>query len=514
MNDLLLTLKNIWDGKDKPILMENISALTFDEFANEVDCCVKTLTAAHAKSVALISNNSIEWIIVDFACQTIGIPLLPLPSYFSRQQIQYSINDAGCNVLLCDQHLDHYFLPHAEVSTEKSASDFIATTTLMSEYKQLHLYKVNTVNDADMPVGTAKITYTSGSTGQPKGVCLSQHQQWQVASSIAQAIDVKIDNHLCILPLAVLLENVAGVYSAMLNGSTVVVKSLEELGFTGSSSLDFERLLTNLSEINPSSFITTPEILQGLVIAAEQGWQVPKNIKLIAVGGARVAEKLLQRALNVTLPVYQGYGLSECSSVVSLNVPNENRLGSAGKVLPHMQVSIDDGEIVIQDNLFLGYVDEPNSWYQKLYRTGDLGYLDENGFLHISGRKKNLIITSYGRNINPEWIESELLSSNVLKQAYVFGDDKPYCVAALCSMHADIGELEIADWLSLVNAKLPDYAQIKVWFVYNEALTPSSGLLTENGRPKRIELDRFFEPEIKQLYLQSLVTSSELELSS
>ena len=128
-----------------------------------------------------------------------------------------------------------------------------------------------------------------------------------------------------------LLENVAGVYGPLLANGTVIVPSLADVGLGGSSSIDVERLLACISLHDPESLILVPEILRVLTIAAERGWRPPTSLRFVAVGGSRVAPELIDKARGVGLPVYEGYGLSECGSVVSLNVVGHTRTGTAGQ---------------------------------------------------------------------------------------------------------------------------------------------------------------------------------------
>ncbi|MCJ8272757.1 MAG: AMP-binding protein, partial [Psychrosphaera sp.] len=211
------------------------------------------------------------------------------------------------------------------------------------------------------------------------------------------------------------------------------------------------------------------------------------------------------RAHKAGIAVYQGYGLSECGSVVSLNAPNQANHNTMGRVLAHNTVTIEDGEVMVSGDCFLGYANQPDSWGQLKCATGDIGFIDDNGYLTITGRRKNLLISSYGRNINPEWVESELLASSLLKQAFVFGDGKPYCVAALSVAdvgveNAHVDSTLIDQWIKQVNAQLPDYAQIKAWFLVLQPILPGSSLLTSNGRPKRLPLLDFFQKQINQHY--------------
>jgi long-subunit acyl-CoA synthetase (AMP-forming) len=226
-------------------------------------------------------------------------------------------------------------------------------------------------------------------------------------------------------------------------------------------------------------------------------------LRWVAVGGARVAPCLLQRAEALGLPVYEGYGLSECASVVALNTPAAYRAGSVGKPLPHVRLSFGaDGEIFVGGATLLGYVGDdrpaPDNW-----PSGDIGHLDADGFLHLHGRKKNLLITSFGRNISPEWLESELCAEAAIAQAVVFGDARPWPAALIVPRRAGLVDTgtyaDIARAVLQVNAGLPEYARIGDWLLA-EPFTFANGQATSNGRPRRDNIWQQYQQQIASLY--------------
>ena len=159
-----------------------------------------------------------------------------------------------------------------------------------------------------------------------------------------------------------------------------------------------------------------------------------------------------------------------------------------------------DGEVVVRGNAFLGYVGEPASWYPQFVRTGDLGDLDADGYLQLHGRKKNLLISSFGRNISPEWVESELVAGPLLAQAIVVGDAQPFCAALILARRTDIRDQDIQLWIDSANRRLPDYARIRRWVRLTQPLAAIPGLLTENGRPRRALIQTHFACEIAALF--------------
>jgi long-subunit acyl-CoA synthetase (AMP-forming) len=219
------------------------------------------------------------------------------------------------------------------------------------------------------------------------------------------------------------------------------------------------------------------------------------------------------------IPVYEGYGLSECASVVALNTPKDERIGSVGKVLSNRIVRVSkDGEIEVKNVGLPHYLESaeglrnkhqytpgsaPRSTDETWLPTGDLGHLDDEGFLYLDGRKKNVLITSFGRNISPEWPESLLLGSGLFKQAIVVGDGQAQLSALLVTAKDDVSDEAIQLAITSVNQDLPDYAQIGPWMLADEPFTPNNGLATANGRLKRDLIKNKFNNQIELLYART-----------
>jgi long-subunit acyl-CoA synthetase (AMP-forming) len=336
----------------------------------------------------------------------VDIPTVPLPLYFSSVQSIHVLHSAGVDWVLTDQ---------VERLHQSGLVDRCAAEPV---HDSLCLLSVPAVisNFVPLPEGTQKITFTSGTTGEPKGVCLGADELETAAESLRVASAATSDDrHLCVLPMATLLENVGGLYAAILAGATICAPPLAQVGLSGSSALDVTRFIAALHTFRATSAILIPQMLQALIAAGESGTSMPQTLRYLAVGGAPVSARLLDAAEKLGLPVYEGYGLSECASVVTLNRPAAARRGSVGKPLPHVQIVVSsDGEIHVhgvrwRDYLGSGVGAQANT---DVVATGDLGYLDNDGFLYLTGRKKHIFITSFGRNIAPEWVESKLLRSH------------------------------------------------------------------------------------------------------
>ncbi len=447
--------------------------------------------------MALVLDNTPAWVVWDLAALAAGITHVPIPAFFSAAQKQHALQDAAVELVLTDQpEAIHTWLAAAVPENEYTLAAF-----------KVSVFRLQPVKRRIDP-GIAKITYTSGTTGQPKGVCLSAPAMLQVASSVLQATQLPPGHrHFCVLPLATLLENVAGVYATLLAGGCVVVLPSVKVGFTGSR-FDITRLHQGLQQSRAHTAILLPELLRALVLALQQGLPQLTDLRFLAVGGAKVAPALLAEAAECALPVYEGYGLSECASVVTLNQPGAHRLGSIGKPLPHMQLKLaQDGELWLRGNTFLGYTSadgtcqsiEPDG--EGFIPSGDLARVDDDGYWSLIGRKKNMFITSFGRNVSPEWVESTLCHGAVIMQACVFGEARPYNVAVIvAATHAS--ETQVAEAVARSNAVLPDYAQIGRWVLASHPFSLQNGQVTANGRIKRDAIWEFFHVQLQALYLE------------
>jgi len=428
-------------------LIGSEDSITYADLLPHVAVKASQLRGRYCRVLGIQLDNSPAWVLWDLATVQAGVVCVPLPTFFTQQQLEHVIQAAG---------IDHLVTPQGLIPT-----GFVGTPR------------------TPVPEGMSKITFTSGTTGTPKGVCLSQDGLEQVAQSLLGALgDGYAANHLSVLPLAILLENVAGVYSALLAGARCHLYSLKQIGMGNPFQLDFCGLVLAMVVNEISSAILVPELLRGLIAMLYHAAVRLPDMKFLAVGGSKVAPELLLQAQAVGLPIFEGYGLSECGSVVALNTPTDARVGAVGKVLPHIGLSCDGGEIIIHNPAFLGYLGAP---HHGEFATGDLGHLDADGFLHISGRKKNLLITSFGRNISPEWVESVLLSQPEIAQAVVYGDAQPY-LGALLVPAAPEADVEAA--VQRANQGLPDYAKVQV----SHCVPPfrvTDGTLTSTGRPRR-----------------------------
>lgn len=417
--------------------------------------------------VAVLADNGPEWVVADLACQLAGAVHLPLPGFFHREQLRHVLDEAGADTVLTD---------HPERIGELDLG-----FSITGRWQGLEWLR-RVADPIALPPGTAKISFTSGSTGTPKGVCLSLAGLLDTATAACERLaGLPLQRHLAVLPLALLLENVAGVYAPLLRGMQVHLPPLETVGWQGMAGFDPSRLGAAVDSAGADSLILVPELLKGWALCLGAAGGMATGPRFVAVGGARVAPELLAAARAVGIPAYQGYGLTEAGSVVALNLPGEDGEG-VGRPLRHVDWRLEGGELQVRTRGFLGYVGAPaapGSWFP----TGDLAGVDERGHLHLAGRSKNLLITSYGRNISPEWIESLLLAEPAIMQAVVCGDGDA-APAAVVVPRPGVGRSEAQAAVARANGALPDYARIGR-VVLSEPFSAANGLATGNGRPRR-----------------------------
>lgn len=496
MNKFFSTLERHAQLEPQKIaLVGETSSLTYEELIQQVNRLADWLKANNIGRAGLWGENSIAWVIADLAACKAQITLVPLPRFFSKTQLAHLVAQSQLPCVLTCGDIERAIYSEHRVATP--VKDIFCDYLLTSG-------ESTSLNDI------CKITFTSGTTGAPKGVCLNATTLENVVDALAERIyttpgaELNINLHFTLLPLSTLLENIAGIYVPLYLGKKIIVLSGNTVGLTGSSQLSIPTLLKSLHQYQPDSLIMLPQILLGCVAATAKGFPLPKSLKFVAVGGARTPVGLLEQASALGIPVFEGYGLSECASVVSLNSPVANKPGSVGKPLSHLSVKIDAGTIKVRGNTFSGYLGQPGDTGNEWLDTGDLGYLDDEGFLFITGRKKNLIITSFGRNISPEWIESELAISRNIAQSIIVGDAQAFCGAIIVPASHEVKAQDIAQDIARANQHLPDYARVQKFIVAKEPFSVANQLSTDNGRLRRSAIISAYASDIANMYSTEL----------
>src|ERR1700688_5031512 len=337
------------------------------------------------QTIGIYAPNGIGWVIAQLACAFAGKVVVPLATFFSAAQLGHVVRDASVELILA-----------SEQTAALSAQSGVPTHVIDIHRSGAPL--------PDVIDGFGQIIYTSGSTGQPKGV---RHQSGQIAWSAAAmgaatAARAK-DTYLSVLPLPLLLETICSIFIPTLLGAYVHFDTglAEQVGRGDASGIakafDIHR---------PTMSVLVPQLLKHWVAELQAvGQTAPSSLRFVAVGGAPVPNQVANVAWSLGIPVHEGYGLSECCSVVTVNRPGERRSGTVGRPLNGLSVSVDNGEIVVDGpSITDGYLGQDPA--HGPWRTGDLGAIDRDGFVTVHGRKDSLLVTSFGRNVSPEWIET------------------------------------------------------------------------------------------------------------
>lgn len=486
---------------DAPALEWESGWLSYAELAMAVERYARTQFRCADRRCGLLLDNGPAWVILDLAARRAGIVLVPIPTYFSVGQVRHAIDSAGLDLLVTDQ------APQFHEVFDQAPAILDLGLDIAPDVVALNLPR-GAASRASIPPGGRKVTFTSGTTGAPKGVCLADAAIDRVSRSLHDASGARPDDrHLCLLPLATLLENIAGIDIPLLAGAVACVPKLATVGLHGSSQVDIRATAAAIDAFKATTIVTVPQLLMGLLALAGVGQWKPKTLRLIAVGGAPLPRGAIEKARAAGLPVYEGYGLSELSSVVAFNRPGADRPGSVGRPLPHAEVTLaEDGEVWVRGSIFAGYLGEAGDEGSAALRdgfwaTGDLGRFDGDGYLHLTGRKKNMFISAFGRNVAPEWVECELTGGVSIGQAAVFGEARPWNVAVIVPRTAAPGlQSRIVADLQRANARLPDYARVRRWILADAPFTTGNGQMTENGRLRRQAiLDRYGD-RLSRLY--------------
>ncbi|MCX4545878.1 AMP-binding protein [Streptomyces sp. NBC_01565] len=285
-----------------------------------------------------------------------------------------------------------------------------------------------------------KIIHTSGTTSRPKGVRIRSGGIGALIDSLHAAMPADaFARYLSVVPFSLLIEQVTGLYLVLLDGGcvTLLPPTAPLVGTSGSA---VEATLPHLVTARTTAVVATPALVNALADAARRAEEAGQDVNqalfgtdrapLICCGGAPVHPDTLRELDGFGIPVYEGYGLSENSSVVSWNTPGARRIGTVGRPLRHVRVRLsEEGEVLVSSpSLFAGYTrPDPSACavVDGWLHTGDLASIDEDGFLRITGRQKNVIITAAGRNVAPEWVEAQYARLPFVRAAAVVGNDLP-----------------------------------------------------------------------------------------
>jgi long-chain acyl-CoA synthetase len=534
--------------------------VTASEFRDQVVEVAKGLIAAgveHGDKVALMSRTRYEWTLVDYAIWSIGAVTVPIYETSSVEQVRWILSDSDAKAVFVE--LD----THEETVREASPG-------LKAVWRVDGALETGDVADSEVdrrrePVGgadLATIVYTSGTTGRPKGCRITHDNLLFTALNVLRGplepLFATKD------PAALLFLPLAHIFARMIQ----VV--LIEAGAVIAHTPNMKNVAPDLQDFKPTFLLGVPRVFEKVYNGAEQkaiaggkgkifaravdvaeSWSraessggAPLGLRLqravfdklvysklraatggrlsaAVSGGGALGERLGHFFRGVGIEVFEGYGLTETSAPCSVNMPGANKIGTVGKPLPGVTLSIaDDGEILAKGrNVFAGYwkndeataeVIDSDGWFH----TGDVGELDSDGYVRITGRKKEILVTAAGKNVAPGPLEDALRAHPLISQAMIVGDGRPF-VAALITLDPEavpsgssVAELrsdpkvraEIQSAVDRANLSVSKAEQIKKFTILDADITEDSGHLTPTLKVKRGVVMRDFAKEIDELY--------------
>jgi long-chain acyl-CoA synthetase len=388
--------------------------------------------------VVLVANNRYEWLVVDLAILSLGAVHVPLHATLSpTQQLDQIADSRPCCLIVETDALSG--LPDLPtIYLEASSSEKDCWSDLMQKADPDR--GASAVEKVVGSLGTenlATILYTSGTTGDSKGVMLSHGNVASNAIATADVFQLGEDKvRLTFLPFSHIFARGCDIYGWLAGGCQLALAESKET------------VLSDCQAVSPHFIAGVPyffeRVMRGLVSAGLQNTpgilkkSMGGRIELCCSGGAPLADETYDYFASQGIPLLQGYGLTETSPVISMNYPGNEKKGSVGSLLKGVEVRIEpDGEISAKGpNVMQGYWQKPEATSQVLtedgwFHTGDLGKLDEDGFLWITGRKKELIVTAGGKNVAPVLIESLLNQDPLISQSLVIGDRRKYLAALI-----------------------------------------------------------------------------------
>ncbi len=493
--------------------------------------------------VVLMAPNSLDWAIMDFAILSIGAITVPLYPTFSPREIHYVLGDSGAGLILLEsarewRHIqswgvpsDRILLRDANAAQEVGLGHWGALEGEDASLRDVELKERLTALQRQQ---TATIVYTSGTTGWPKGVMLSHGNILSNIEGFVPLVPLHAGQRLLsILPLSHIFERGTGHFGAYLLGLEVAYAERPDT------------VLRDMETAHPDIVVAVPRVFQLLYSRVRRNiedrpgllgrflrrgagldpqgrpaarWQrsltrrllirnlrkkLGGRLRFFVSGGAPLDAEIARFFIELGLPVIEGYGMTEASPVIAANPLEAIRPGTVGQFLPNLEGRIAaDGEILVRGpSIMQGYWNNESATRETLVdgwlHTGDVGSLDPDGYLHISDRKKDLIVNSAGENIPPQKIEMRLMAQALIDQAVVFGDRMPYLVALIfpnrellkerVGAHADEAATRKAIHAAIATAlaDLPSHEQVRRFALLSEALSEANGELTPTLKVKR-----------------------------
>ena len=467
--------------------------------------------------IIYIGNNSPYWLSANIATYQMNSVFVPIYENQHSEVINHIISETEPSIILGS---DKFFKSKTfeNIKNIKKNTQNIHFINYELDYEKIYEHSMDYCVETEDP---SIILYTSGTTGLAKGVCLTQNNLCSNIESINKKIGdnfvTENDKYFNFLPWSHIYGLNCELYYGLSKGSSIFIND------------NINNIPTNIKNSEPSIICSVPKLLYSIYDKIETN-KISKllttkpfvyvfrnmirdkifgpNLRFINSGGAPISLSILEFYKKLNIDVYQGYGLSETSPIISLNYKYNNKLGSVGKILDCNDVKLVDGEIRVKgSNVFKGYyknkTETENAFDEEGYfRTGDLGTIDNDGYLYITGRCKDLYKLDNGKYINPSYIENILLESEFIQQICIYGDAKPYNIALIVLNNVSENnnlEKKILSEINLHSQKLKKY-EIPEKILFVPPFTFEEKLLTAKLSLIRHNIYKKYYNDIQKLY--------------
>lgn len=564
---------------------ESVSFKDAVDRAEKISAGLASLNIGKGDRVAIISGNRIEWALSDYATMAIGAVLVPIYSSLLPDQVKYILDDSETDVVIVSDELQyekvekirndlqftkHFFIldsDNVSLGDKWKIYDDLAQMgeKFLSDKKDFIENSISNIKRSDW----ATIIYTSGTTGEPKGAILSHNNFLSNIENVSKVVDLsQEDSFLSFLPLSHVFERMAGHFLSCFHGASVAYAE------------SIDTVADNLKEVKPTLMVSVPRLYEKIyakvIDGVESGSPVKRKIfywalgvgkeyinkkmmkepigsglqfkynlghklvyhklhdaiggrnRFMVSGGAPLSAEIAEFFGGVGIRILEGYGLTETSPVIAVNLLDSFRFGTVGPILPNVEVSIaEDGEILSRgDHIMIEYYKKDAQTKEAIdeegwFHTGDIGVI-EDGFLRITDRKKNILVTAGGKNIAPQPIENSLVTNKYIEQVLMIGDNRKFCSALIVASEETLGawaegkglsynnyqelvELEGANEMIMAEVEnltkhLATYESIKKIILAKAPFTIESGELTPSLKVKRKVVEKNYAAEIDKMY--------------
>ncbi|WP_255313932.1 AMP-dependent synthetase/ligase [Trueperella pecoris] len=544
--------------------------MTTTAYLADIDAVARGLVAEglnEGDAIAIFGATSYEWSLIDMAALSAGLVVVPIYESDSAEQVRWILENSDIRFVVTDTNTQRALVESQRTPNlgRVIALDQDALVELYTQGEKITQDEINRRRGRLTMDTLATVIYTSGTTGRPKGVELTHGNFVDTALNVVphmhQIIDTKETRILLFLPLAHVMARAVFFYTIASRGVVGHAPSIKNL-------------LSDLKTFKPSALLVVPRVLEKIYNAAEAKagsglkrrifrWAANVSVSYSTRGRGpirsfkhAIANKLVFKKITriigedchyavsagaplgkrtghffrgIGLTVVEAYGLTECTGPATVNLVDAIKMGTVGTPLPATEIKIaDDGEVLIRGpQIFRGYQNNPQATADVIdddgwFHSGDLGELDRQGYLQITGRKKELIVTAGGKNVSPAVLEDPLRSHPLISQIVVVGDQKPF-IGALITLDADM----LPGWLKAHNLPPMDVAQasqhpqvlesleraitktnklvsraesIRKFAVISPDLTVENGMLTPSLKVKRSAVAKRYASDLNKLY--------------